>query len=143
MDFDPALEAQLAFQRAQADGELGARWEEAEELEACFSSSEGPDASAAYRQLVQLGLEHPAAEAFHEFLIYITWQQVTTQTIPTYFRQGAQLADRFLAMPTTRTSARSLTCIRALQHSFYEGLGETTTHELDEEFRRDRVKGGD
>lgn len=143
MDFDPALEAQLAFQRAQAADELGSRWDEAAELETCFSSCEGPDAAAAYRSLIQLGQDHPAAEAFHEFLIYITWQQVTEQTIPAYFRQGARLADRFLAAPSARADASSLARVRALRGSFYEGLGETEQHELDEEFRRDRVKGGD
>ncbi len=143
MDFDPALEAQIALQRSRASDELGARWEDAETLEETFSSSAGPEASEAYHQLLRLGHDYPDAFAFQEFLIYITWQQVTERTVAEYFQQGLRLAEGFLAKPSPRCTPQSLEQIRALHRSFQEGLGQRDQHELDEEFRRDRVKGGD
>lgn len=143
MDFDPAIEAQLALQRARAHEELGERWDEAEELESRFSSSTGPEASEAYHRLIMLGGEFAKAWAFQEFLIYITWQQVTERTIPEYFRQGTRLCDRFLAQPHPHVTPRSLAQIRTLRRSFREGLGLRDQDELGEEFDRDTFKGGD
>ncbi|MFO0773858.1 MAG: hypothetical protein U0172_04230 [Nitrospiraceae bacterium] len=143
MYFDPALEAQHALERSHITGEFGDEWDRVEELETQFSSSAGPDASAAYRELVALGDSYPKARHFLEFLVYISWQQVTEQTIPAYFRQGARLADRWLAQRRETDDPASTQRVELLKSSFYEGLGEKDSHELEDEFRRDRVKGGD
>ncbi len=143
MNFDPAIEAQIAFERARALGELSAEWERAEELEEIFSASAGAEATEAYRQLVDLGQGHSHAKSFHEFLIYITWQQVTERTVPEYFRLGARLCDVYLAAPASQTTAQSLAQVQTLRRSFREGLGLTEQDDLGEEFERDAFKGGD
>ena len=143
MNFDPALEAQIAFQRCRARAELGTRWEEAEELEATFSASTGPEASQAYRQLVTLGQAYPQASAYQEFLVYITWQQVTEQTVPEYFQAGARLCDQFLALTGSGATDQSREQVHTLRRSFREGLGLSDEDDLEVEFRRDTLKGGD
>ena len=143
MNFDPAIEAQLAFRRAQAAQELGSDWDLAEELEACFSSSAGAEASQAYHQLLSLGEQYQAASAFQEFLIYITWQQVTEQTIAAHFERGTQLCDRFLSRRHAGLSAQTLSQVQALHLSFRQGLGLSDQHDLAKDYERDTPKGGD
>ncbi len=143
MDFDPALEAQAALQRCRDCGELGERLEEAEALESTFSSSAGPEATDAYRRLIELGAACPQARGFREFLIYITWQQVTEHTVPVYFREGARLCDEFLSGRDESMTARTLAQVQSLRRSFRNGLGLTDEDDLDEEYNRDSFKGGD
>jgi hypothetical protein len=143
MNFDPAIEAQLAFRRAQAAQELGAEWDLAEELEESFSASAGAEASHAYRRLVSLGERHQAASAFQEFLIYITWQQVTEETIPEHFERGARLCERFLSRRYPGLSAQTLSQVQALHLSFRQGLGLGDHHDLAKDYERDTPKGGD
>jgi len=88
VQFDPAIAAQVSFTRAQDSGELGPDLEQAREAEAIFSGSAGREASAGYFTLLDLGERHPDAVSFQEFLIYITWQQVTEETIPAHFQKG-------------------------------------------------------
>src|SRR2546426_8103888 len=97
MQFDPAIAAQASFTRAQNSGELGPDLEQAREAEAIFSASAGREATAAYYTLLDLGGLPPDATAFQEFLIYITWQQGTEETIPAHFQKRAALCDRYLS----------------------------------------------
>lgn len=143
MNFDPAIEAQRAFRRAQAARELGSHWDLAEELEACFSSSAGEEASRAYRQLVSLGEQYQSASAFQEFLIYITWQQVTEETIAEHFERGAKLCDRFLSRDHDGVSTHTLSQVQAIHLSFRQGLGLSGQHDLAKDYERDTPKGGD
>lgn len=143
MNFDPAIEAQLAFRRAQVAQELGSDWDVVEDLEECFSSSAGEEASRAYRQLVRLGEQYQAASAFQEFLIYITWQQVTEETIAEHFERGAWLCDRFLKRRDAGVSVQTLSQVEALHFSFRQGLGLTAQHDLAKDYERDTPKGGD
>jgi hypothetical protein len=143
MNFDPAIEAQLAFSRAQAAQELGSDWDLAEELEESFSSSAGTEASQAYRRLIDLGERHPTAASFHEFLIYITWQQVTEETIAEHFERGTKLCDRFLSLRHPTLSAQTRLQVEALHASFQQGLGLVDHDEIGKEYERDTPKGGD
>lgn len=143
MNFDPAIEAQIAFQRARASGELSTEWARAEELEEIFSASAGAEGRDAYRQLVDLGRGHAQAKSFHEFLIYITWQQVTEQTVPEFFRLGARLCDSYLSAPAPQVTAQSMAQVQELRRSFREGLGLTERDDLGDEYERDAFKGGD
>ncbi len=142
MQFDPAIAAQSAFTRAQSRGELKEDLAEAQEAEAAFSASAGEEATAAFHTLQALGLRHPEATAFQEFLIYITWQQVTEQTIPRYFRTGLELCDRYLgrkAAPTT--DEQQVRQITELRKSFRAGLG--MDQEEPHDYEKDTIKGGD
>ena len=143
MNFDPAIEAQRAFRHAQAAKELGSDWDLAEELEECFSSSAGAEASRAYRRLLTLGERYPAALAFQEFLIYITWQQVTEETIAEHFERGTKLCDRFLSLCHPTLSAQTLLQVEALHASFRQGLGLVDHDEIGKDYERDTPKGGD
>ena len=142
MQFDPALAAQEAFNQAETNNELGADWEQAVELEETFSSNAGATAREAYEQLLQLAARHPNAHAFQAFCIYITWQQVTEETIPRHFRTGAKLCEAYLAAPDGR-HAEDIERITELYGSFRDGLGLEEDDETQQEFRRDTVKGGD
>jgi hypothetical protein len=140
MHFDPAIAAQRAFELAQDADELGADCGNAIDAEAIFSASAGAEAKAAYRELQQLGERHMDSRAFQEFLIYITWQQVTEETIPTHFLKGADLCDRYLArwghLPDSRMQQ-----ISELRRSFRAGLG--LDDEEPDEYEQDTFKGGD
>jgi hypothetical protein len=140
MQFDPALAARASFSAAEA--ELGPEWPVAVELEELFSSSAGPQASGAYEALLDLGRRHPRAYAFHAFCIYITWQQVTEETIARHFETGVRLCERYLASPEGRTPEDSAR-IRELYDSFMAGLGLEEEDDLQTEFKRDIPKGGD
>ncbi len=96
MNFDPAIAAQQALHRAQEADELGDLEDEITETEDTFSSDAGPEAKQAYERLQKIGEQLPHAQGFQEFLIYITWQQVTEETIPRHFQRGLQLCNQFL-----------------------------------------------
>jgi hypothetical protein len=140
MHFDPALAAQAAFQRAEP--ELGRDWDTAVELEEVFSSSAGHEATAAYDALLDLAQRHPDAHAFQAFCIYITWQQVTEETIPRHFRTGLRLCEHFLASRGGKNSS-DIGHIEELCESFRAGLGMEHEDDLQVEFRQDTPKGGD
>lgn len=141
MHFDPAIAAQASFARAQNSGELGDDLEPARKAEAIFSSSAGREATAGYFTLVALGERHPDAVAFQEFLIYITWQQVTEETIATHFQRGAELCDRYLSRLTPGHDAMQAEQIRDLRQSFRAGLGQGEDDEAG--YDEDVLKGGD
>jgi hypothetical protein len=139
MRFDPSIAAQHSFMQTQVTRELGEDTDAAREAEATFSSTAGVEAKAAYHLLQHMGDRYPNARAFHQFLIYITWQQVTEETIPTHFKKGLQLCDRYLAKwNDDDVHARQIHELRA---SFRAGLG--LDQEEDDDFAQDTFKGGD
>lgn len=140
MQFDPALAARAAFR--EAEHELGSDWDRAVELEEAFSSSAGQDATEAYEALLELAQDHPEAHAFEAFCIYITWQQVTEETIARHFQTGVRLCERYLAVREGKAST-DVANIEELRQSFRAGLGMEQEDELQTEFRRDVPKGGD
>ena len=140
MRFDPALAAQTALQSAEA--ELGADWANALELEDRFSSNAGLTAREAYEALLDLARRHPLAHNFQAFCIYITWQQVTEQTIPHFFKIGVQLCEAYLASHEGK-APRDIEQILELSGSFRAGLGMEEEDEMQREFGRDTPKGGD
>ncbi|ALA58856.1 hypothetical protein [Nitrospira moscoviensis] len=140
MQFDPALAAQAAFEEAET--ELGSDWETAVELEETFSSNAGSAARDAYENLLALAGRHPNAHSFHAFCIYITWQQVTEETIPRHFETGRRLAEAYLAQAAGKDE-RHLLCVAELLGSFRAGLGLDEEDEIQVEYRKDTPKGGD
>jgi hypothetical protein len=140
MRFDAALAAQDAFRRAEV--ELGSDWEQAVELEELFSSNAGSTARQAYEGLLAIAERHPAAYAYQAFCIYITWQQVTEQTIARHFLTGKRLCEVYLACRGSKESG-DLDQVAELYESFRAGLGLDEEDEIEAEFRRDTPKGGD
>ncbi len=140
MQFDPALAAQSAFQEAEA--ELGADWDKAVELEDTFSSNAGTTAREAYESLLTLAQRYPEAHSFHAFCIYITWQQVTEETIARHFATGIKLSEQYLATVGGKDE-RHLIHVAEMLESFRAGLGLEEEDEIQVEFRRDTPKGGD
>lgn len=140
MRFDPALAAQDSFSLAEA--ELGSDWDTAVELEDTFSSNAGSTAREAYEGLLTLAQRYPNAHSFQAFCIYITWQQVTEETIARHFQTGVTLCEAYLASPEARTE-RDVIQIEELYGSFRAGLGLEEQDELQIEFKRDTPKGGD
>jgi len=140
MRFDPALAAQEAFHQAEA--ELGSDWDTAVELEDTFSSHAGATAREAYEGLLALAQQYPKAHSFQAFCIYITWQQVTEETIARHFETGLKLCETYLASRETRTE-RDVEQIEELYGSFRTGLGLEEEDEIQVEFRKDTPKGGD
>lgn len=140
MQFDPALAAQAAFQSAET--ELGEDWDRAVELEQAFSSSAGQKAADAYGALLNLSQRHPEARAFQAFCIYITWQQVTEETIARHFHTGLRLCEQYLASPEGKTREH-LGQVEELCGSFRAGLGMDHEDDMQQEFRQDTPKGGD
>lgn len=140
MRFDPALAAQEAFHQAEA--ELGPDWDTAVELEDTFSSNAGATAREAYEDLLALAQRYPNAHSFQAFCIYITWQQVTEETIARHFETGLKLCETYLASRETRTE-RDVEQIEELYGSFRTGLGLEEEDEIQVEFRKDTPKGGD
>jgi len=140
MQFDPALAAQAAFEEAEV--ELGSDWDTAVELEETFSSNAGPPARQAYEGLLALADRHPRAYSFHAFCIYITWQQVTEETIARHFETGMKLAERYLASIEGKDE-RHLVSVAELLGSFRAGLGLEEEDDIQIEYRRDTPKGGD
>lgn len=141
MHFDPAIAAQASFAHVQNSEELGDDLEAVREAEAIFSGSAGREARDAYFALVALGARHPDAVALQEFLIYITWQQVTEETIPAHFQRGAELCDRYLGRLAPGHNAMQADQIRELRRSFRAGLGISDEDEMD--YDADTLKGGD
>lgn len=140
MRFDPALAAQEAFHQAEA--ELGSDWETAVEFESTFSSNAGSTARKAYEELLTLGQQHPDAHSFQAFCIYITWQQVTEQTIACHFETGMRLCEAYLASHDAR-NAQDVEQIEELYGSFRAGLGLEEEDDIQLEYRKDTPKGGD
>ncbi|MBL8039423.1 hypothetical protein ACYX34_05425 [Nitrospira sp. CMX1] len=140
MRFDPALAAQEAFH--QAETELGPDWDTAVELEGTFSSNAGSTAREAYEGLLALAQQYPNAHSFQAFCIYITWQQVTEETLARHFETGMRLSEAYLASQTSK-SPRDIECVTELHHSFRAGLGLEELDELQLEYKRDTPKGGD
>jgi hypothetical protein len=140
MQFDPALAAQAAFQAAET--ELGEDWGRAVALEHVFSSSAGQEAADAYGALLNLSQRHPQARAFQAFCIYITWQQVTEETIARHFHTGLRLCEQYLASPEGKTPEH-LGQVEELCESFRAGLGMDHEDDMQQEFRQDTPKGGD
>lgn len=142
MYFDPSIAALHALQRAQEHGELGNFQGKIVETEEVFSSNAGAEAKEAYERLQELGGQLPEARAFQEFLIYITWQQVTEETIPQHFRKGVELCDRFLTRFAKELEGSvTLNQVIDIRDSFRGGLEgrEGTIPEYDQ----DAFKGGD
>ncbi|MGE0644745.1 MAG: hypothetical protein AB7P24_13835 [Nitrospira sp.] len=140
MRFDPALAAQEAFY--QAETELGSDWYRAVELEDIFSSNAGATAREAYEGLLALAQRYPNAHSFQAFCIYITWQQVTEETIARHFENGVKLCEAYLASREA-CAEQDVQQIEELYGSFRAGLGLEEQDELQVEFKRDTPKGGD
>ena len=140
MRFDPALAAQTAFK--ESEEELGSTWDTAVELEETFSSNAGATAREAYDGLLALAQRHPSAHSFQAFCIYITWQQVTEETIAHHFETGLKLSETYL---TSREGKNPLDIenVTELHGSFKAGLGLEEQDELQTEYKRDTPKGGD
>ena len=141
MQFDPAIAAQASFTRARDSGELGLDLEQAREAEAIFSGSAGREARDAYFTLQALGARHPDVVAFQEFLIYITWQQVTEETIAAHFQRGLELCDRYLSRLARGHDDMQAEQIRELRRSFRAGLGQSEDDEAG--YDDDTPQGGD
>lgn len=140
MQFDPALAAREAFHQAEA--ELGADWDTAVELEETFSLNAGGTAREAYEGLLALAQQYPNAHSFQAFCIYITWQQVTEETIAHHFETGLKLSESYLAFQEGK-NPRDIECVTELYGSFRAGLGLDDEDELQVEYKRDTPKGGD
>lgn len=140
MQFDAALAAQDTFRRAEA--ELGSDWDTAVALEDVFSSTAGPTARAAYEGLLAIGERYPLAHSFQAFCIFITWQQVTEETIAHHFQTGLRLCEAFLASPDGK-HRDDIEQITELYGSFRDGLGLDEEDDIVVEFRKDTPKGGD
>jgi hypothetical protein len=140
MQFDAALAAQAAFE--EAESELGSDWETAADLEATFSSNAGSTAREAYEELLSLATRYPQAHSFQAFCIYITWQQVTEQTIAHHFQTGLRLSESYLASRDGK-DRQHLDYVTELLESFRAGLGLDEEDDIVVEFRKDTPKGGD
>lgn len=140
MQFDAALAAQAALQEARS--ELGSDWETAVDLEQTFSSNAGRTAREAYEALLALARRHPMAHCFQAFCIYITWQQVTEETIAHHFQTGMRLSETYLASLEGKDQ-RHISYVTELLESFRAGLGLEEEDEIQVEFRKDTPKGGD
>ncbi len=142
MNFDPAIAAQQAFHRAQEADELGEWADQIAENEDTFSSDAGPEAKQAYERLQKIGEQLPHAQGFQEFLIYITWQQVTEDTIPRHFQKGLELCNQFLnQFGKSLEGSGTANQVMNIQESFRGGLGKQEA--LMPEFDEDAFEGGD
>jgi len=143
MNFDPAVSARQAFQQAEEQGELGELEDDILEAEETFSSVQGPDATRAYKALQEFGERMPQARYFQEFLIYITWQQVTEGPLPEFFQKGLELSDQFLErFSQDVVNTPSHANVLGIRQSFQAGLG-IETEEVVEEHEEDAFAGGD
>lgn len=142
MQFDPAVAAQDALTRSVASGELGEMASHIEEAEDTFSSSAGASAKEAYLTLQAIGAGLPKATAFQEFLIYITWQQVVEETIPSHFQKGVALCNGYLSQDeSVQKNPVQISQIQELRKSFRAGLG-LEEDDLDD-YDDDVLHGGD
>jgi len=140
MQFDAALAAQDTFRRTEV--ELGSDWETAVKLEETFSSNAGAMAREAYEGLLSLATRYPSAHSFQAFCIYITWQQVTEETIPHHFQTGLRLCEAYLGTREAK-EPKDLAYVTELYESFRAGLGLDEEDEIQIEFHKDTPKGGD
>jgi hypothetical protein len=143
MNFDPAITAHQALQQAEQLGELGDLEADILEAEETFSTDQGQNAKQAYETLQNFGERLPQAKWFQEFLIYITWQQVTEGPLARYFQHGLDASNRFLEqfgkdIEDTPTYQHIL----AIRESFQGGLG-IETQEIIPEHEEDAIHGGD
>ncbi|MDH5429835.1 MAG: hypothetical protein OEY57_16860 [Nitrospirota bacterium] len=143
MNFDPAIAAHQALQHAEQQGELGDFETDILEAEEIFSTVQGPKATAAFEVLQEFGEKLPQAQRFQEYLIYITWQQVTEGPLARYFQHGLDACNRFIEqfgqeIDGTPTQQHIL----AIRESFQGGLG-IETEEVIEEHEEDAFQGGD
>lgn len=144
MNFDPAIAALHALQHAEEQGELGDLESDILEAEAIFSTDQGPQAKRAFDTLQELGTQLPQARHLQEFLIYITWQQVTECPLPRYFQLGLDLCDQFLdrfGKQIEGTSSHQH--VNAIRESFQGGLGIEEEEDLMPEHDEDAFQGGD
>ena len=142
MNFDPAISAQQALAQSLESEELGEFQNEITEAEDTFSSNAGLEAKHAFERLHTIGQQLPEAQAFQEFLIYITWQQVTEETITQHFQTGLQLCNNFLdRFRETEKETKTSTQVLDIRESFLAGLGKQES--LIPEFDEDAFKGGD
>ena len=143
MNFDPAITAQEALARAYAHDDLGDSQPDIEEAEDTFSSEIGSEAKRAYETLIAIGETLPQAQAFQEFLIFVTWQQVTEETIPRHFQTGVQLTEQFLARFGSQIKGTdAYERVIAIRQSFRQGLGHHA-ESIQDEYDRDAFHGGD
>lgn len=143
MNFDPAIAAQQALRLAQEHRELGDLETDILEAEEIFSTDQGPEAKQAFETLQQLGARLPEAQHLQEFLIYITWQQVTEGPLARYFQHGLELCDRFLERFGKEVDGTSThQQILAIRESFQGGLGIKEEQAIPE-FDEDAFQGGD
>ena len=140
MQFDAALAAQDTFLRAEA--ELGSDWDTAVEQEGIFSSNAGSTAREAYESLLALATRYPNAHSYQAFCIFITWQQVTEETIAHHFQTGLRLCEAFLLSHDAK-DPQDIAYVTELYGSFRDGLGLDEEDEIQVEFRKDTPKGGD
>jgi hypothetical protein len=140
MDFDPAVTASQVFTLVQASDELGEELAAAVAAVERFSSRGGKEASEAYRELVAIGTRHPEAEAFGEFLVYITWSHLLDEIVQEHFQRGVALCQA-LIQRDSGGDAKRLKRLRAMERSFRAGLGEESEDEMD--YDADTLQGGD
>ena len=80
---------------------------------------------------------------FQEFLIYITWQQVTEGPLVRYFQHGLDACNRFLEQFAKEIEGTPTHLhILAIRESFQGGLG-IETQEVIPEHEEDAFQGGD
>lgn len=143
MNFDPAIAAHQALQQAEELGELGDFEEDILEAEETFSTIQGPKATAAFDVLQGFGEKLPQSQRFQEYLIYITWQQVTEGPLAQYFQHGLDASNRFLEQFAKEIEGTpTQQHIVAIRESFQGGLG-IETQEVIPEHEEDAFAGGD
>lgn len=143
MNFDPAIAAHQALQQAEQQRELGDFETAILEAEEIFSTVQGPKATAAFEVLQGFGEKLPQSQRFQEYLIYITWQQVTEGPLARYFQHGLDASNRFLEQFAKEIEGTpTLQHIMAIRESFQGGLG-METQEVVPEYEEDSFAGGD
>ena len=139
MQFDAALPLKIRFRNRRPNsvpigtGPLNSK--------ASFPPTPAPGREA-YEQLLALAARHPQAHAFQAFCIYITWQQVTEETIARHFQTGMRFSEAYLASPEGK-DPRHVAYVSELLESFRAGLGLDEEDDIVVEFRKDTPKGGD
>jgi len=140
MRFDPALAARAALLKALDGDDLGQAYDRVVELEQIFSSTAGDPAGAAYDALYNIGALHPNAQAYQEFLIYITWQQFAEAMTPRYVERGLALCDQYVDRWGSHGEAGER--ILEIRDAFAQAVGLAREDEEDE-YEQDTFKGGD
>ena len=140
MQFDAALAAQETFRRAES--ELGSDWDTAVNSKTRFPPMPDRRRGRPMRACSLSPSATPRPIPFKPSVSYITWQQVTEETIAHHFQTGLRLCETFLASPDGKHQA-DVEQITELYGSFRDGLGLDEEDEIQVEFRRDTPKGGD